>query len=373
MAVVELRNVSKIYAGGVHAVRHVDLTVPDREFVVLVGPSGCGKTTLLRMIAGLENVTSGEVRIGSRVVNDVDPKDRDIAMVFQSYALYPHMSVFENMALGLKLRRVSRAQVQQRVRDAAEILRIASLLERKPKQLSGGQRQRVALGRAMVRNPQVFLFDEPLSNLDAQMRVQTRAELTELQRRLQATILHVTHDQVEAMTLGHHVAVMREGAIQQVGRPLEVYRAPANRFVAEFIGSPPMNFLRGELTEGTSFRGAEGAVLHLDAGHSLPLHLGEEVDLGVRPEEVIPGERPPGPGHVGRCTGLVTFVESLGSETRVHVALGGGVAWVARVRRDYAVTLGEPLQLWVDLAGVHVFGPRNGLPYPRGRQVAAGG
>src|SRR5476651_13210 len=248
MAKVELEKVSKVYAGGVKAVNAIDLCIKDQEFIVLVGPSGCGKSTTLRMVAGLEEISEGAIRIGERVVNDVPPKDRDIAMVFQNYALYPHMSVYKNMAFGLKLRGMPKAQINERVMQAAKILDIEHLLERKPKALSGGQRQRVAVGRAIVREPAAFLFDEPLSNLDAKLRVTTRAELKRLHRRLKTTTIYVTHDQEEAMTLGDRIVVMKDGQIQQADTPLETYNAPANRFVAGFIGMPPMNFFDGKVS-----------------------------------------------------------------------------------------------------------------------------
>src|SRR5512136_2441857 len=249
MARVILEGISKSF-GNVEAVRDFDLTVEDKEFVILVGPSGCGKSTALRMVAGLEEPTRGMIYIGDREVNDLPPKDRDIAMVFQEYALYPHMSVYKNMAFGLKLKKFPREEIDQRVKDASEILGIETLLERKPKQLSGGQRQRVAVGRAIVRKPAVFLFDEPLSNLDAKLRVQMRAEIKKLQARLQVTSVYVTHDQIEAMTMGHRIAVLHAGKLQQVGTPLEVYERPANLFVAAFIGTPPMNFLDARLADG---------------------------------------------------------------------------------------------------------------------------
>src|SRR5829696_6281023 len=247
MARVELEKVSKIYPGGVRAVNAIDLQIKDQEFIVLVGPSGCGKSTTLRMVAGLEEISEGAIRIGDRVVNNVPPKDRDIAMVFQNYALYPHMSVYKNMAFGLKLRKMPKPQIHQRVMEAAKILDIEHLLERKPKALSGGQRQRVAVGRAIVREPAAFLFDEPLSNLDAKLRVTTRAELKRLHQRLKTTTIYVTHDQEEAMTLGDRIVVMRDGIIQQADTPLKTYNFPVNRFVAGFIGMPPMNFFDGAL------------------------------------------------------------------------------------------------------------------------------
>src|SRR5213595_3100949 len=249
MAQVVLKDLNKKY-DEVHAVKDVNLTIRDKEFMVLVGPSGCGKTTTLRMVAGLEEITAGEIAIGDRIVNDLPPKDRDIAMVFQNYALYPHMTVYDNMAFGLKMRKFPKPEIEKRVKDAAEILGIQDLLKRKPRQLSGGQRQRVAVGRAIVRHPQVFLFDEPLSNLDAKLRVQMRVELKRLHERLETTAIYVTHDQVEAMTLGDRVVVMKDGVVQQVGEPLELYDRPANRFVAGFIGSPAMNF--AEVTIGST-------------------------------------------------------------------------------------------------------------------------
>src|SRR5579862_8405806 len=301
MARVDLAKVTKVYPGGVQAVDAIDLSIADREFVVLVGPSGCGKTTTLRMVAGLEEITAGTIRIGERVVNDVPPKDRDIAMVFQNYALYPHMSVYKNMAFGLKLRGMPKKQIQQRVAQAARILDIEHLLERKPKALSGGQRQRVAVGRAIVREPAAFLFDEPLSNLDAKLRVTTRAELKRLHQRLKTTTIYVTHDQEEAMTLGDRIVVMKDGVIQQADTPLQTYNRPVNRFVAGFIGMPPMNFFNGviaaggaglvfeEARSGVLTPGGEGftlALCHLarSAQDRLGTMLGRPVVLGIRPE-----------------------------------------------------------------------------------------
>ncbi|MCK4625513.1 MAG: sn-glycerol-3-phosphate ABC transporter ATP-binding protein UgpC, partial [Phycisphaerae bacterium] len=259
MAEVAFKDTTKIYDGGIVGAKSINLTVQDREFIVLVGPSGCGKSTTLRMVAGLEDITSGTIHIGKRLINNVQPKDRDIAMVFQSYALYPHMTVFKNMAFGLKLRKFPKEEIKQRVAHAAKILGISELLDRKPKALSGGQRQRVALGRAIVREPQAFLFDEPLSNLDAKLRVETRAELKSLHRRLHTTTIYVTHDQEEAMTLGDRIVVMFEGVIQQCAAPLEVYDHPVNRFVAGFVGTPPMNFLEGKLTGSNGSVWWEGA------------------------------------------------------------------------------------------------------------------
>ena len=272
MAQVVLKDLNKKY-DEVHAVKDVNLTIRDKEFMVFVGPSGCGKTTTLRMVAGLEEITSGEISIGDRVVNDLPPKDRDIAMVFQNYALYPHMSVYDNMAFGLKMRKFPKPEIDKRVQDAAEILGIQELLKRKPRQLSGGQRQRVAVGRAIVRHPQVFLFDEPLSNLDAKLRVQMRVELKRLHERLETTAIYVTHDQVEAMTLGSRVVVMKDGWVQQVGEPMEIYSRPQNRFVAGFIGSPAMNFIPSTIGEknGALFAEASGVKIKIPADHAARL------------------------------------------------------------------------------------------------------
>src|SRR5262249_28704789 len=317
MARVELEKVSKVFPGGVKAVDAIDLSIKDQEFIVLVGPSGCGKSTTLRMVAGLEEITAGTIRIGDRVVNDVPPKDRDIAMVFQNYALYPHMTVYKNMAFGLKLRGMPKAQIDQRVKEAATILDIMHLLDRKPKALSGGQRQRVAVGRAIVREPAAFLFDEPLSNLDAKLRVTTRAELKRLHQRLQTTTVYVTHDQEEAMTLGDRIVVMKDGKIQQADTPLRTYNYPANRFVAGFIGMPPMNFFDGQIREngdvllfqegnftgsplggnGKNLTRSGGGDLTLPAGGftlSVPEHvkdalrpsIGRHLVLGIRPEHL---------------------------------------------------------------------------------------
>src|SRR5437870_9703052 len=289
MAQVVIRKLSKAY-DDVHAVKDVNLHIRDKEFLVLVGPSGCGKTTTLRMVAGLETITAGEVLIGDKIVNDLAPMDRDIAMVFQNYALYPHMSVYDNMAFGLKMRKFAKPDIAKRVQDAAEILGIQGLLARKPRQLSGGQRQRVALGRAIVRHPQVFLFDGPLSNLDAKLRVQMRVELKKLHLRLGTTAIYVTHDQVEAMTLGDRVVVMKDGVVQQVGEPLELYNQPANRFVAGFIGSPAMNFAAVTVTEanGSLIAGNSGLRIKLpdETAQRLRSHSGRDVTLGVRPEDL---------------------------------------------------------------------------------------
>ena len=290
MAQVSLRNVSKVYPGGVLAVNDATLNVESREFLVIVGPSGCGKSTLLRMIAGLEEATSGEIWIGNKLVNHVHPKDRDIAMVFQNYALYPHMTVFDNMAFGLRLRGYGKREIEQRVRDAATILGIEPLIDRRPRELSGGERQRVAVGRAIVRKPAVFLFDEPLSNLDAKMRVQMRTEIHKLHLRLQTTMIYVTHDQTEAMTMGDRIVVMNKALIQQVADPLTIYEHPANKFVASFIGSPPMNFLSGKIIRlGKGLAFTEGTIrLRIvdEMGARLSTYEHKSVLFGIRPEDL---------------------------------------------------------------------------------------
>src|SRR5262247_562802 len=323
MAQVMMKDLNKKY-DEVHAVKDVNLHIRDKEFIVLVGPSGCGKSTTLRMVAGLEEITAGEIAIGDRVVNDLPPKDRDIAMVFQNYALYPHMSVYDNMAFGLKMRKFTKPEIRKRVQEAAEILDIGQLLQRKPRQLSGGQRQRVALGRAIVRHPQVFLFDEPLSNLDAKLRVQMRVELKKLHDRLGTTAIYVTHDQVEAMTLGDRVVVMKDGLVQQVGEPLELYNEPANRFVAGFLGSPAMNFANVKVSQDNGAIWAANAGMQIKAppecAGRLGRYVGQEVTLGVRPEDL----------HVASAADpieygfdvVVEVVERLGSEILLDVAAG---------------------------------------------------
>src|SRR6202163_411611 len=299
MGQVVLKGINKFYES-VHAVRDVNLQIRDKEFVVFVGPSGCGKTTTLRMIAGLEAISSGDISIDGNVINELAPMDRDIAMVFQNYALYPHMSVYDNMAFGLKMRKFEKPEIDQRVREAADILGIGELLKRKPRQLSGGQRQRVALGRAIVRHPRVFLFDEPLSNLDAKLRVQMRVELKKLHLRLGTTAIYVTHDQVEAMTLGDRVVVMKDGVVQQVGEPLELYNAPVNRFVAGFIGSPAMNFAAVRVRDADGGLRADTADFDIDIPAEIGLRLrpytGRNVTIGVRPEDlqIANGSHPPG-------------------------------------------------------------------------------
>ena len=318
MAEVLLKSVGKVYDGNVRAAKDVNITVNDREFVVLVGPSGCGKSTTLRMVAGLEDITEGEVSIDGKIVNDVPPKDRDIAMVFQNYALYPHMSVYDNMAFGLKIRKFSKEEISKRVGEAARILDIEELLDRKPKALSGGQRQRVAVGRAIVRQPKVFLFDEPLSNLDAKLRVTMRAEISSLHSRLNATMIYVTHDQVEAMTMADKIVVMKDGLIQQIGGPLDLYNNPTNRFVAGFIGSPPMNFMNVEVKEeGGKLIVDEGTFsLEVKGSDMLKNYIGKSVSFGIRPEDLHYSEKQI-PGST--ITAKVTVVEPLGAEIHVYL------------------------------------------------------
>jgi len=334
----------------------VNLHIRDKEFMVLVGPSGCGKSTTLRMVAGLEEITGGEIVIGDRVVNDLPPKDRDIAMVFQNYALYPHMTVYDNMAFGLKMRKFPKAEIAKRVQDAAEILGIQELLKRKPRQLSGGQRQRVAVGRAIVRHPQVFLFDEPLSNLDAKLRVQMRVELKRLHDRLETTAIYVTHDQVEAMTLGDRVVVMKDGWIQQVGEPMELYGKPANRFVAGFIGSPAMNFADVTINDasGTLVAEAQGFRIHVPpAQHaSLKPYKGQRVTLGVRPEDLHVAAGGDSPQHT--IDTVVDVVEPLGSEILLDVK-SGTTTLVARVEPTVRAKVHEHVRLAMNPQRLHFF------------------
>jgi multiple sugar transport system ATP-binding protein len=359
MAEVKLERVSKTYDGKVVAVRDVNVTINDQEFVVLVGPSGCGKSTVLRMIAGLEEITSGTVTIGDRVVNDVPPKDRDIAMVFQNYALYPHMTVYDNLAFGLKLRKYSKAEIDQRVRVAAKILGIESYLDRKPKALSGGQRQRVALGRAIVRQPKVFLFDEPLSNLDANLRVQMRTEISRLHHRLQTTMIYVTHDQIEAMSMGDRIVVMRDGVVQQVDTPLQIYHHPTNKFVAGFIGSPTMNFMSGRLERNgtTTFR-QEGASLLLPLGPAIAERLKDvapgPITLGIRPEH-IHMHKPADAVSIAPITANIEVVEPVGNEIFVYFSTGTSAQFVARFATDHAPEVGKQCQLLVDTSRIHLF------------------
>jgi multiple sugar transport system ATP-binding protein len=357
MAKVILENISKSF-GTVQAVKDFNLTIEDKEFAILVGPSGCGKSTALRMIAGLEEPTIGSIYIGDRAVNDLPPKDRDIAMVFQEYALYPHMSVYKNMAFGLKLRKFPKEEISQRVREASEILSIHELLDRKPKQLSGGQRQRVAVGRAIVRKPAVFLFDEPLSNLDAKLRVQMRAELSKLHDRLQTTIIYVTHDQVEAMTMGTKIVVMKDGLIQQIGSPLEVYNFPVNLFVAGFIGSPVMNFIPCHILskDGRLFIDAETFQLPIpEKKASFYQSLaGSEVFFGIRPNDIY--DRLYAPEHLkgNAIRAVVDVIEPLGSEIHLNVTAGKHNL-VAVVDTQTMVRMHQEIELTFDLNKMHLF------------------
>jgi multiple sugar transport system ATP-binding protein len=380
MAEIALEQLTKVYPDGTAAVSALDLEIADGELVVFVGPSGCGKTSVLRMVAGLEEITSGSVRIGRRVVNNELPKDRDIAMVFQNYALYPHMTVFDNMAFGLRQRRLPKTEIQRRVTTAARTLGLADSVDKKPRTLSGGQRQRVAMGRAIVREPQAFLMDEPLSNLDAKLRVEMRAEISRLQRDLQVTTIYVTHDQTEAMTMGDRVAVMRKGVLQQVAVPQELYERPANLFVAEFIGSPAMNLVEAPLTH---------------AGGKVTAHLGDStlqlpdgcvppgrgiVVLGFRPEDVEDASLVPGVAEGSTLDVVVDIREDMGSEVYVHFSLdvppvrrsdvleaaesdadgAGARAFVGRIGRETRAREGEPLRVAVDTSRIYFFDPQGG-------------
>jgi multiple sugar transport system ATP-binding protein len=350
MANVKLENLRKVYENGFVAVTDATFEVADGEFLVLVGPSGCGKSTTLRMIAGLESITDGVLKIGERVVNQLPPNHRDIAMVFQNYALYPHMTVYENMAFALKLRNVARPEIDRRVRDAAGILAIEAILDRKPKQLSGGQRQRVAVGRAIVRQPQAFLFDEPLSNLDAKLRVQTRKEISRLHRQLRATMIYVTHDQVEAMTMGDRIVVMNEGHIQQIGTPLELYDRPANQFVAGFIGSPAMNMMRGVVRNGL-FVASDGD-LHVDGVGTLP--QGKEIVLGIRPEDIYNADGPYVPSAVSVIPARVDVVEPMGNEIYLYATVGDREV-VARLAPQAVPQPDAHMRLALDVEKLHFF------------------
>jgi len=360
MATVTFDNVWKRY-GDVVAVKDFNLDINDEEFLVLVGPSGCGKTTALRMVAGLEEISEGTLKIGERVVNDLAPKDRDVAMVFQSYALYPHMSVRDNLAFGLKLRKVPKQEIERRVNEAARIIELSNLLDRKPKQLSGGQRQRVALGRAIVREPAVFLMDEPLSNLDAKLRVQTRAEIARLHQRLKTTIIYVTHDQVEAMTMGDRIAVMNAGLLQQVGPPQELYERPVNKFVAGFIGSPSMNFINVSVARDGGKMMLRNSNVELNVPSRLTASVGEagEVTLGIRPEHMEVGD---GAKTTDGATlrAKVDVVEFLGNEELLHVNVGDHDL-VAIVDAKHRVRPGDILELHVSQDKVHLFDQNEGM------------
>ena len=363
MAVVRLEHISKTYAGGTeHAVDDVSFTVDDGEFMVLLGPSGCGKSTTLRMVAGLETISAGTLSIDGQLMNDVPAKDRDIAMVFQSYALYPHMTVEDNLAFGLRRRGIAATEIDRRVASVAQTLGLAPFLERKPFALSGGQRQRVALGRAIVREPKVFLFDEPLSNLDAALRVSTRNELIKLHQRLRATMIYVTHDQVEAMTMGTRICIMNKGRVAQIGAPLEVYRHPADTFVAGFLGNPPMNLLDAALV------GGPGSAAVQVAGSLLPMPgldtraaaawLGRPVIFGIRPEDIYDRAAAHPAGAAAELTGEVAAIEPLGAETLLALSLPGIERDIMmRAGRDCRVRVGDRMPILLDLAAAHVFDP----------------
>ena len=388
MGAIDIKSAGKIYPNGTRALEDVNITINDGEFVVLVGPSGCGKTTLLRMVAGLEDITEGEISIGDKTVNDVAPKDRDIAMVFQNYALYPHMSVFDNMAFSLKLRKLPKDEIDQKVKDAAKTLEISELLDRKPKALSGGQRQRVAMGRAIVRNPQAFLMDEPLSNLDAKLRVQMRAELGQLHTQLQTTTLYVTHDQVEAMTMGDRVAVIRKGELQQIDTPREIYLNPKNIFVAGFIGSPSMNFVYANVgVNKSSIKlsfGNDQIDYKGDKLEKLKTFENEEIVMGIRPEAFEDGNYANTSEYSESIKVSVSLLEQLGSDSYIHFykdikpvqteaieeiladegedisVLGDNTKFIARINPNSTVVEGEEIELKIDPSKLHFFDPETG-------------
>ncbi len=382
MATISLKGLNKVYPNGFHAVHDLSLEVQEGEFMVLVGPSGCGKTTVLRMVAGLEDITSGDLRIGERVVNDIEPKDRDIAMVFQNYALYPHMTVADNIGFALKLRKLPKDEIRKKVEEAAEILGLTEWLDRKPKQLSGGQRQRVAMGRAIVREPSVFLMDEPLSNLDAKLRVKMRAEVRRIQERLGVATMYVTHDQIEAMTMGDRVAVLRDGRLLQCDTPQNLYEFPVNQFVGAFIGSPAMNLYQGELFDGGRSLKIGSQILELpEVVHlkkpTLMSYSGKGVTVGVRPESLKAASTSTTPGTV--LSVQATLVEALGSELMVHFSfdakvvkiediqddeeeiLTGSGEGVARIDPSVSVKAGDKLKFEVETEHLHFFDPDTGL------------
>lgn len=358
MARVFLENLTKVFDGKIIAVDDLTIDIADREFIVIVGPSGCGKTTILRMIAGLEEPTSGTVTIGNKVVNDIPPRDRDVAMVFQNYALYPYMTVFQNMAFGLKMRKHPKAEIKKRVENAAKLLGIEQLLERKPNAVSGGQRQRVAVGRAIVRDPRVFLFDEPLSNLDAQVRMSTRAELKALHHKLDTTSIYVTHDQAEAMTLGDRICVLYNGVVQQVGLPLQVYEQPANRFVAGFLGTPPMNFFNGRVelkNDIPRFVMSDTEIaLPKEISDNLAAYKAKEMVLGIRPEHLslVPIEGQSG----NRIPATVDVVEPLGNRMDVYLTSSSGQKFVANVDTHIEIKKDDAVTMYVDIQRTHIFG-----------------
>ena len=388
MGAININNVGKIYPNGTRALEDVNIEINDGEFVVLVGPSGCGKTTLLRMVAGLEDITEGEISIADKVVNEIAPKDRDIAMVFQNYALYPHMSVYDNMAFSLKLRKLPKDEIDQKVKDAAKTLEIDELLERKPKALSGGQRQRVAMGRAIVRNPQAFLMDEPLSNLDVKLRVQMRAELGQLHSQLETTTLYVTHDQVEAMTMGDRVAVIRKGVLQQIDTPREIYLYPKNIFVAGFIGSPAMNFVYADIktsTKGMTLIFGNDKILAKDAPEALKEYEGKEIVLGIRPEAFEDSVYANKKEFTEEINIDVSLLEQLGSDTYIHFfkdikpvqteaieeiladegedisVLGTQTKFIARINPNATIEEGQNINLAIDPTKLHYFDPETGM------------
>lgn len=360
MAGLSLRHIYKIYEGNVTAVKDFNLEIKDKEFIVFVGPSGCGKSTTLRMVAGLEDISKGELYIGDRLVNDVSPKDRDIAMVFQNYALYPHMTVFDNMAFALKLRKTPKDQIDKQVREAASILGIDHLLDRKPKALSGGQRQRVAMGRAIVRQPKVFLLDEPLSNLDAKLRVQMRTEIAKIHNRTQTTFIYVTHDQTEAMTLGTRIVVMKDGIVQQVSTPQDLYNNPVNQFVAGFIGSPQMNFIGAKVVEkgGKVFLAFEGEEIVLPEDKAAKLkkdgYVGKEVTMGIRPENISDDEEALKENKEDVITAEVEVTEIMGAETYIYGKKGNSNITL-RVPGTSSAKTGDAIKVALDSSKIHVF------------------
>jgi multiple sugar transport system ATP-binding protein len=368
MTQIRLDKVTKVYPPDVKAVEEVSLDIRDGEFMILLGPSGCGKSTTLRMIAGLETITSGDLYIGGARANEVDPRDRNLAFVFQNYALYPHMSVRDNLSFGLRLRRRSAAEIEARVKEVAEMLGIGALLDRKPGALSGGQRQRVALGRALVREPVAFLLDEPLSNLDAKLRAGMRTELIKLHRQLGRTIVHVTHDQVEAMTMGERICIMKDGRVVQVGPPLDVYRNPADTFVAGFLASPPMNLLPGRVEETAAGLCVVHGSLIVPAGglYDAGAYRGQPIVLGIRPEDLY--ERPLAEGIAIDLR--VVAVEALGPETVLVAAIPGGAEISARLGRAFTAPIGSTQRLYLDPGQIHLFDPQTRLAVPRRPSIA---
>lgn len=360
MAGVRLENVTKIFDKNVIAAKDINIDIQDKEFMVLVGPSGCGKSTTLRMIAGLEEISEGNIYIGEKLVNNTPPKDRDIAMVFQNYALYPHMTVYQNMAFGLKLRKFPRKEIEQRVNEAAEILEIKNLLERKPKALSGGQRQRVAVGRAIVRKPKVFLFDEPLSNLDAKLRVQMRTEISKLHNRLETTMIYVTHDQMEAMTMGDRIVVMKDGYVHQIDTPLNLYHQPKNKFVAGFIGSPSMNFMSGIIDNKNGLVFNEGKIV-LQIPQSfhdrLLKYIDQKIIFGIRPENIYEANFTPANTNSSKAQSLLEVVEPMGNEIFLYFNTGLH-QFVARVSMGGNLTVGSNILLAFNMDKAYFFDPQ---------------